>query len=335
MPISVKKQQLENFLGKVQHVRILVIGDVILDHFVIGQVKRISPEAPVPVLEVKKEIYRCGGAGNVCFNITGLGGNVTIASIIGDDANGVLLKNMLEENHIGTFLIPRKNFPTSIKTRVIAGSQQMIRVDRERIEKLSQEELDMISSFIEKEIVNFDAMIISDYGKGVVTPSLISHCAGICRKYKKTITVDPKVNHFFYYKNVSCMTPNLMEASAGMHMPEPTNVDGIVDLGKKIMKKLSLEKLVITRGKDGMTIFSDSGVTHLPAISKEVFDVTGAGDTVIAVLTLGLACGLDILKSAIFANLAAGVVVQKLGTANVSVDELREMFKIWELSEVA
>lgn len=334
MSISVKKQQLENFLGKIKNVRILVIGDIILDHFVIGQVKRISPEAPVPVLEVRKEIYRCGGAGNVCFNITGLGSSVTIASITGDDANAALLKNMLEENGIGTFLIPRKNFPTSIKTRVIAGSQQMIRVDREKIEKLSHEELEMIQNFIEKEMENFDAMIISDYGKGVVVPSLISYCAGLCRKYKKTITVDPKVNHFFYYKNVSCMTPNLMEASAGMHMPEPTTVDDIVALGKKILKKLSLENLVITRGKDGMTIFSDTGVTHLPAISKEVFDVTGAGDTVIAVLTLGLACGFDILKAALFANLAAGVVVQKLGTANVSVDELREMFRVWEVSEV-
>ncbi|MCX7706230.1 MAG: D-glycero-beta-D-manno-heptose-7-phosphate kinase [bacterium] len=334
MTMHVKQQHLEKFLKQIPEARILVVGDIILDHFVVGQVRRISPEAPVPVLEVKKEIYRCGGAGNVCFNITGLGGNVSIASIIGDDTNGAILKNMLEENHIGTFLLARKNFPTSIKTRVIAGSQQMIRVDREKIEKLFQEELSKIQSFIEKEIKNFDAVIISDYGKGVVIPALISYCSGICHKYRKVITVDPKINHFFYYKNVTCLTPNLMEASAGMHLPEPSTVDDIVELGKKIMKKLSLENLVITRGKDGMTIFSDSGVTHLPAISKEVFDVTGAGDTVIAVLTLGLACGFDILKAATFANLAAGVVVQKLGTANVSPDEMRKMFEIWVSSGV-
>lgn len=334
MNIQLKQHHLEKFLSKIPEVRILVIGDLILDHFVSGVVKRISPEAPVPVVEVKKEIYRCGGAGNVCFNIIGLGGNVTIAGVIGDDSNGTLVKNMLEENHIGTFLLSRKNFPTSIKTRIIAGPQQMIRVDREKIEKLSQEELNMLQEFIKKEIENFDAIIISDYGKGVIIPSLISYSVNMCRKYKRMITVDPKINHFLYYKQVDCLTPNLMEASAGMHIPEPSTEEEIAYLGKKIMKKLFCRNLIITRGKDGMTVFTDNEIIHLPAISKEVFDVTGAGDTVIAILTLALACGFDILKAAIFANLAAAVVVQKLGTANVSPDELRNIFNSQELSKV-
>jgi len=326
-----KNHNLEKFLEKIPGVRILVVGDLILDHFLSGQVRRISPEAPVPVLEVRKQIYRCGGAGNVCMNITGLGGNVTIAGIIGDDSNGKLIKEMLENNHIGTFLIERKNFPTSIKTRIIAGSQQMIRVDNERIEKLSQEEQSKIQDFLENEIKNFDAVIISDYGKGVITPSLISSLTGLCKKYKKIITVDPKINHFFYYKNVDCLTPNLMEASAGMHLPEPSSKEEIVMLGKKIIKKLNARNLVITQGKDGMTVFNNSGIFHLPAISKEVFDVTGAGDTVIAILTLAVACGFELLKAAMFANLAAGVVVQKLGTANVLPDELRKIFSSYQV----
>lgn len=330
MPGSLKLQHLESLLAKVPQTNILVVGDLILDQFVTGQVRRISPEAPVPVVEVKKEIHRCGGAGNVCFNIKGLGGNVCVVGIIGDDTNGRILKDMLEENRIKNFLLVRKNFPTSIKTRIIAGSQQMIRVDKERIEKLSSEEILKIQEFLSQNIKDFDGVIISDYGKGMVVSSLISFLVSLCRKNKKIITVDPKINHFLYYKNVDCMTPNLMEASAGMHLPEPSSIEEIESLGKKIMKKLSLQNLVITRGKDGMTIFTDSDVFHQPAISKEVFDVTGAGDTVIAVLTLALACGFDILKASIFANIAASVVVQKLGTANVSVEELRQAFSVYQ-----
>ncbi|MGB9642216.1 MAG: D-glycero-beta-D-manno-heptose-7-phosphate kinase [Candidatus Ratteibacteria bacterium] len=329
-----KNQHLEKFLTDIPKRRILVVGDLILDHFVTGQVRRISPEAPVPIVEVKNQIYRCGGAGNVCLNISGLKGHVTICGVIGDDSNGALLKDILETSHVGTFLLPRKDFPTSIKTRIIAGSQQMIRVDNEQIEKLSQSETEKMQQFFEKEIENYDAVIISDYGKGVIVPSLITHLVHLCRRYKKIITVDPKVNHFSYYKNVDCLTPNLMEASAGMHMPEPTTEQEIVNLGNRIMKSLQSNMLVITRGKDGMTIFTGSKVIHLPAISKEVFDVTGAGDTVIAVLTLALACGFDIVKAATFANLAAGVVVQKLGTANVSPEELKTIFDVYHSSVI-
>ncbi len=319
-------QHLERFLSKARRIRLLIVGDLILDHFMSGVVRRISPEAPVPVLEVKKQIYRCGGAGNVCLNITGLGARATIASIIGDDSNGSLLRNMLEENNVDTFVLTRRNFPTSIKTRVIAGSQQMIRVDNEQVEKMTSDELAKMKKFFCSEIDNFDAVIISDYGKGVIVSPLISYLVRLCHSHKKIITVDPKIDHFFYYKDVDCLTPNLTEASAGMHMSEPVSDDGIISLGKKIIRKLRSRGLIITRGKDGMSIFSDSGIFHLPAISKEVFDVTGAGDTVIAVLTLALSCGFDLLKSAIFANIAAAVVVQKLGTANVSPQELRTMF---------
>ncbi|HXK45454.1 MAG TPA: bifunctional ADP-heptose synthase, partial [bacterium] len=287
----IKTQHLEKFLKEIPKVRILVVGDLILDHFVTGQVRRISPEAPVPVVEVKKQMYRCGGAGNVCLNIAGLKGHVTICGVIGDDSNGAMLKDILETNNVGTFLLPRKNFPTSIKTRIIAGSQQMIRVDNEQIEKLTQNEIEKMQHFFEKEIENFDAVIISDYGKGVIVPSLITVLVNLCRRYKKIITVDPKVNHFSYYRNVDCLTPNLMEASAGMHLPEPSTEQEITNLGNKIMKTLQSNTLVITRGSHGMTIFTGSKVIHLTAISKEVFDVTGAGDTVIAVLTLALACG--------------------------------------------
>ncbi len=331
MSVLAKKHHLEEFLKKIPEVRILVVGDLILDHFVTGLVKRISPEAPVPVVEVRKEIYRCGGAGNVCFNIKGLGGNVTVAGIIGDDSNGAMIKEMLEDNNIGTFLIPRSGFPTSIKTRVIASSQQLLRINKERNEKISNQDLLKIQEYISAEIDRFDGVIVSDYGKGVIIPSLISFIVELCHKKSKIVTVDPKVNHFSYYKFVDCLTPNLIEASQGMHTPEPTSEQEVIELGKKIIEKLNPESLIITRGKDGMTIFTGSKIGNLKAISKEVFDVTGAGDTVIAVLTLGLVCGFDILKSAIFANFAAGVVVQKLGTANVSTDELKSIFRDCEI----
>lgn len=321
-----KDQHLEKFLSEARGIRLLVVGDLILDHFVSGSVRRISPEAPVPILEVTKQVYRCGGAGNVCLNIKGLGAAVTIAGIIGDDSNGFILRDMFEKNHVDTFILTRKKFPTSIKTRVIAGSQQMIRVDNEQIKRLSRAEIMKMNHPFASEIDNFNGVIISDYGKGVIVPSIISYLVGLCHKHNKIITVDPKIDHFYYYKGVDCLTPNLMEASSGMHISEPISNDGIVALGKKIIKKLHSRGLIITRGKDGMSVFSDFGMFHLPAISKEIFDVTGAGDTVIAVLTLALASGFDLLKSAIFANIAAGVVVQKLGTANVSPEELRTMF---------
>ncbi len=323
---TLTNQHLEKFLAELDKIRILVVGDLILDHFMSGTVRRISPEAPVPVLEVKQQIYRCGGAGNVCLNINGLGAKSTIVGVVGDDSNGALLRNILRKNNVNTFIVTRKNFPTSIKTRVIAGSQQMIRIDNEQPKKLSQEELIKMERFFAEEIDNFDGIIISDYGKGVIIPSLISYLVSLCRKHKKIIMVDPKIDHFLYYKNVDCLTPNLIEASSGMKISEPDCDTKIVSLGKKIIKKLHSRGLIITRGKDGMTVFSDSGIFHLPAISKEVFDVTGAGDTVIAVLTLALASGFDLLKSAIFANIAASVVVQKLGTATVSPQELRAMF---------
>ena len=319
-------KNLEDFLSRTKNTRILVIGDVILDHFMSGIVRRISPEAPVPVFEVKDQIYRCGGAGNVCLNIKQLGATVTIAGIIGEDSHGRLVKNMFEENHINAFFLTRKDFPTSVKTRVIAGSQQIIRVDNEQQKKLSSEEFVKMKEFFDSVITNVDGIIISDYGKGLVIPELILYLVSLCRKHKKIITVDPKIEHFLYYKNVACLTPNIMEASAGMKIAEPISNAEIVSLGKKIIKKLHCQGLIITRGKDGMTVFTNTGIFNLPAISKEVFDVTGAGDTVVAVLTLALISGFDPVRSAIFANIAAAVVVQKLGTATVSPQELKAMF---------
>jgi D-beta-D-heptose 7-phosphate kinase/D-beta-D-heptose 1-phosphate adenosyltransferase len=322
---DISRDDARAFLGKAASLRILVIGDLILDHFVTGTVRRISPEAPVPVVEVKKETHRAGGAGNVCLNISALGASATVSGIIGDDAQGALLRSILNENGVADFLIVRKQYPTTLKTRVVAGVQQMVRIDYERLEKLSRGELRKLRIYLERNLEHFDAVVISDYGKGMIIPSLIKTVVNLCRRRKIVVTVDPKIDHFFYYKNVTCLTPNTLEASLGMRMPEPDSSARLIALGKLIRRKLRADYLVITQGKDGMTVFSKKQWYHLPAISKEVFDVTGAGDTVIAVITLGLAAGLDILKSAVLANYSAGVVVQKLGTATVSPEELLAM----------
>lgn len=319
------------FLGKTGKLNVLVIGDLILDWFIWGQAGRISPEAPVPIVEVKKETCLAGGAGNVCLNLAELGASVTLAARIGEDLNGQLLMDILNKKGIRSFAT-RNDLSTITKTRIIASShgssQQIVRIDREKIEELSGSELKKIESFLRGSLSDYDCVIVSDYGKGMIVPSLIKLLSSRCLHHKKIITVDPKTNHFHYYKKVSCLTPNQIEASAGMRTPEPLTGEGINELGRKIIKKLKCSTLIITQGKEGMTAFdTENRIYHLPAVSKEVYDVTGAGDTVISVLTLALASGMGITGSAILANFAAGVVVQKIGTASILPGELETMVK--------
>jgi len=319
-----KKQKLFNIIKKFDGKNVLVVGDIMLDRYVWGNVERISPEAPVPVVEVIKETQTLGGCGNVANNITSVGGNVRIITIVGNDIYAEELKKMLKEKKVnidGVFLDNSR--PTTVKTRIIAHNQQVVRVDKESRHQLNLQLFEKIKSYVLDIKNSIDAILISDYGKGVITKSLLSFLIKLAKKLDIPITVDPKIEHFLEYKHVTVLTPNLNEATLGMRLhKKPQTEQEIYDLGRKILAKLKPEAVVITRGPDGMTLFEKERIYHIPTRAKEVYDVTGAGDTVIAILTLCLAAGADFVSSCEISNFAAGIVVGKVGTATVTKEEL-------------
>ena len=319
-----KKQKLFNIIKKFDGKNVLVVGDIMLDRYVWGNVERISPEAPVPVVEVIKETQTLGGCGNVANNITSVGGNVRIITIVGNDIYAEELKKMLKEKKVnidGVFLDNSR--PTTVKTRIIAHNQQVVRVDKESRHQLNPQLFEKIKSYVLDIKNSIDAILISDYGKGVITKSLLSFLIKLAKKLDIPITVDPKIEHFLEYKHVTVLTPNLNEATLGMRLhKKPQTEQEIYDLGRKILAKLKPEAVVITRGPDGMTLFEKERIYHIPTRAKEVYDVTGAGDTVIAILTLCLAAGADFVSSCEISNFAAGIVVGKVGTATVTKEEL-------------
>lgn len=305
---------------------ILVIGDFILDQFVWGSVSRISPEAPVPVVNVSRESFMPGGSLNVANNIRVLGGTVYPCGVVGRDLAGrMLLKAMRREGIETGGVVYDDSRPTTVKTRVIAHSQQVVRFDKEKEHNISDEDRRDILKFIAKTIKTIDVVIIEDYGKGVITPPLLKEVLSIAKKFKKPVLVDPKEKHFSYYKGATLITPNRKEAYGGLEaISKMTQKPEIDELGKKLLEALSLDSVLITLGEDGMALFEKKGaVTKIPTMAQEVYDVSGAGDTVIAVLALALAAGASTKEAAKISNLAAGVVVGKLGTATVATDELR------------
>jgi D-beta-D-heptose 7-phosphate kinase/D-beta-D-heptose 1-phosphate adenosyltransferase len=303
---------------------ILVVGDTIIDKFIWGKVKRISPEAPVPIVEVTKETQALGGAANVANNIASLGGKAFIVSAIGKDIDGKLLIEMLKEKGINTdYLVYNPKKPTIIKTRVIATGQQIARIDKEVKGLFASCVQSKIVTNIEKLISTVDAVIISDYEKGVVSPMVLKKTIALARKHKIPVTVDPKIYHFKKYKKITAMTPNEEEAIKGMNAKNVETAEDIAALGKKILKNLHLDAVLITRGEKGMILIeSNNKITNIPTRAKEVYDVTGAGDTVISTMTLALAAKAGLQVAAEVANFAAGIVVGKLGTATASSLEL-------------
>lgn len=313
-------------IGRFDSVRILVIGDLMLDRFIVGNVSRISPEAPVPVVDIVSETFKPGGAANAMNNIKALGGDVIAVGVIGDDESGRKLTNLLKDNGIITEgIISIQNRPTTVKTRIIAGQQQQIRIDREDKCDLNSEVTQQILDFIKIRVNKIDAIVISDYDKGVITNMLLKGVLILAKKYNKPIIVDPKLEHFLDYKGVTIVKPNLNEASIASGI-KPINETSIRNIGKWILTHLECDAVLITRGKDGMSLFKkDGSVIHIPTIAKEVFDVTGAGDTVTSVVALCLAIGTKLEDAATIANTAAGIVVGKLGTATVTKAELNKI----------
>ncbi|OGS27725.1 MAG: hypothetical protein A2297_00270 [Elusimicrobia bacterium RIFOXYB2_FULL_48_7] len=324
------KNRYFKYLEKFSTRKILVIGDLILDKFLYGTVSRISPEAPVPVVDITKETFMPGGAGNVSNNISSLGGKAMLAGIIGNDNAGETLKSRLDSLNIGiSGVLVDDSRPTTIKTRVIAHHQQIVRYDRESRVKLSPSVLERMTDYIEGAVREADAVMISDYGKGVITSGLLQKTIQSANKKRIPVTVDPKIEHFLQYKKITTMTPNLSEAAQGMMYRKKVSTEAeIRELGQKILKTLQSKSVIITLGERGMAIFEKARQPlFIPTRAKEVFDVTGAGDTVIAVLTLCLASGAPLKEAAEIANYAAGVVVAKLGTATVTLNELKEAIK--------
>jgi rfaE bifunctional protein kinase chain/domain len=331
---------LKKIIDKFNQANILVVGDLILDQYIRGTVDRVSPEAPVPVVWAKKRTYVPGGAANVANNISSLDGNVCLVGVIGQDGHAKILLSELKKRKINTdgiFVDAKRH--TILKTRVIAGHQQVVRVDWEDTDFISQGLNQKIIKFFQKKIDDFDAIVIEDYGKGLINQDLLKKLILLALAHKKTITVDPKEDHFQYYRRVTSITPNRKElenAIRNLKIKDTTNrfklnrdklfTDKDIDLAaKEIMEYLDLESLLVTLGEHGMKLFEKNGFAkHIPTVAQEVFDVSGAGDTVIGAFTLALACGAKKLEAAHIANYAAGIVVGKLGTATTTRKELQE-----------
>ncbi len=303
--------------------RILVIGDLILDRYIWGKVDRISPEAPVPIVEVTKEDFLLGGASNVANNIRALGGSATIVGVIGNDRAGDVLTNLLDKQGIRCQGVVRCSRNTIVKTRIIAHNQQVVRFDREDKERLDGKISKEILEYIRGVLPDHNAVIISDYKKGVVSSELIGEILKNAKPSHIFVSVDPKVSHFRFYKGVSLITPNLVEASLASGI-EIKDEKSLISAGKTLLKKLSCDAVLITRGEQGMSLFEKEKVTHIPTVTKDVYDVTGAGDTVIAAFTLAHASGANLRDAAVIANHAAGIVVGKVGTAVATPDQLRK-----------
>ncbi len=315
--------RLNHVISKFHRTKVLVVGDLILDEFIWGNVSRISPEAPVPVVWVDSENFMPGGASNVANNIRSLGGEVHLAGVVGDDSRGEVLQGLLRKKGVhceGVFV--DKHRPTTQKTRVIAHHQQVVRIDREELKPIPDPVMKQIADYIHDQIDSVDAVIIEDYGKGVIVPSLVRAIVKDAKSQKKIITVDPKETHFSYYRGVTALTPNHHEA--GFAVSFKIKDDATLEkAGHHMLKRLKCESVLITLGENGMAIFQEGKrMTKIPTVAQEVFDVSGAGDTVISAFTLALAQGASTIEAAHISNCAAGIVVGKVGVAVTSPNEL-------------
>ena len=321
-----KVKELKKYISKFPETEIMVIGDIMMDEYIWGDVSRISPEAPVPVVAVKKETKMLGGAANVINNICSLGGKTILCGVIGDDETGEgIIERLQDMGQTTEGLISEKERQTSIKPRVVAQNQQVVRFDKESRQEIGPESIKKILGFIEEKMESLDAVIVADYGKGVISGEMMN---GIRKRLKKSdiiLSVDPKTENFRYYESIDLMTPNHHEAGAFCRL-EIVNEDTLIQAGRQIIQELNCRAVLITQGKDGMTLFEEGGdINHIPTVAREVFDVSGAGDTVISTLCLGLASGMDLKSAAIISNFAAGIVVGEVGTSTVSSEELTKV----------
>jgi rfaE bifunctional protein kinase chain/domain len=322
------REKLKNHLSRLEGKKILLVGDVGLDEYVMGEVRRISPEAPVPVVEVDSEDLRLGLAANVAQNVRTLGGTPCLVSVIGADTGARLLNELFAKVQVSCdHLVLDESRPTTRKARIMAKHHHVVRVDYETRKFLSEAVEKRVLEVVEKQVGSCDAVIIEDYAKGVVTPSLIKKIIQIAHTAKKPVYVDPhRANGGDFYAGCDLIKPNFDEAVAlsGLNYDDlRDHPNKVIEVGQALQKKTGAKHVVMTRGKDGMTIFSGDQIMQVPTFAKQVFDVTGAGDTVIATLALGLVSGLPLQEACVLANFAAGVVVGQVGCVPCTVGELK------------
>lgn len=324
-----ERQELLRTIARFSGRRVLVVGDLMLDQYIRGSVSRISPEAPVPVVRVTGESFIPGGAGNVVSNLAALGATVSVVGVVGEDEAGRRLLDQFRSHGAETAgVCVDTERQTTQKCRVVAERQQAVRFDRETVGPLSHSTETRLLASLTEELAQAEAVILSDYGKGVIGPRLLASAIAAARRRRIPVTVDPKPEHFRRYKGITCVTPNTSEAWACMRREPKPGVEPLLQLGRDILKTLRSRSVLITRGPDGMSLFEEHGkVTHIPTVAREVFDVSGAGDTVISTFTLALAAGAPLTRAAVLSNQAAGIVVAKLGTATTDQNELSEALK--------
>ncbi len=325
---SLNFARLRKVISQFNQAKVMVVGDLILDEFIWGKVTRISPEAPVPVVWVDSENFMPGGASNVASNIRSLGGDVSLIGAVGEDSRGEILRSLLRKKGVhceGIFT--DRSRPTTQKTRVIAHHQQVVRIDREQLLPLSDGLFGEMVRFVKERIQKMDAVIIEDYGKGVVVPKLVREIVRLAKQHQKVISVDPKEDHFSYYRGVTTITPNHHEAGSAVGF-QIKDDNTLLKAGQKLLDKLKCETVLITLGENGMSLFQKGKpMVKIPTVAQEVFDVSGAGDTVISAYTLARACKASALDAALISNVAAGIVVGKVGVAVTGIEELLKGIK--------
>ncbi len=320
--------RLDNILAAYRGQRVLVLGDLMLDRYVWGDTARISPEAPVPVVEAREETVRLGGAANVAHNVQALGGEAMLVAVTGADAAGQEVVRLIRERRISAgWLVADRERRTSTKTRVLARNQQVVRIDREDAHEISGSVLDSVLDRATAALEKASVCVISDYGKGVLTRTLLRQFLAEAARRGVPVCVDPKETHFFSYRGVAVITPNLAEAGAAVGR-RLRDLPSIVAAGRYLREELECRGVLITRGEQGMTLFRDEAPPlHFPAVATEVFDVTGAGDTVISAFALSLAAGADAPEATAISNHAAGLVIREVGTTVTSAGAVRRSFE--------
>ncbi len=319
--------EIDKLFSKASDLQALVIGDLMLDEYVWGKTERISPEAPVQVVDVVKEDLRLGGAGNVAVNLLTLGCQVSVVSVLGDDSDGHELSDIAKNNRINTEgIFFDRSRKTTRKTRVLSSNQQILRIDRECRVEISKETEKEIITYLETCLNEYHVVLVSDYLKGVLSDKLLDSIFTFGKIRGIPVVVDPKGENYLKYSGATLLTPNRKEVELATGI-KVTDELSLLKAGNSLMNDLSLGALVITRSEEGMSIFTQDGVSHLPTQAREVFDVTGAGDTVLALLGLGLAAGLSMMDALWLSNEGAGIVVGKVGTSTVTSSEILDVVK--------
>ena len=323
--VTFTEQRLDELFHNFGRKSIAVVGDVMLDRYFWGSVKRISPEAPVPIVEVESESARLGGAANVAHNIHSLGGKAILVGVMGTDSSGELLAHIIQGQGFSTEgIFKDSSRPTTVKTRIIAHHQHIVRIDRESRDEISSPLQQQIADYVKRNIGQIDGIILEDYNKGVIAKSLIKQLIDIANEHHKIITADPKLNNFFEYRNVTLFKPNKREVEKALNRRLENSQD-VSGAGGELLQRLNAHSVLITQGEKGMTLFEKEGSSaHIPARARKVADVSGAGDTVISTLSLALAAGANVREASALANFAGGVVCGEVGVVPIERNALKE-----------